>query len=226
MHVQRDVSQVRSQRNTWSASAGSANSTRRGEVKGYLGHPPSLGRRRHAIRTGGSVGACASAVLDVGASTVSPARGRRAAGGARRRSNTVHLLVVDAHAGPAAGRSSRRPSCGSPSTSAATARRDAARAPHRVVRQRSRSPRTRAPRTCSAFATSALREAPNGDEVLDRGPRGDRRRPPGPHGRRRGAPDLPGRTSVVRLVGRPAAGARHRWRVARGRRRHRRGARR
>ena len=75
-----------------------------------------------------------------------------------------------------------------------------------------------------AFATSAVRDATNSARVLARvrdetgvDLRGALR--PG-----RGADDLPRRAPLVRLVGRTAAGARHRRRLAGDRGRHRRGA--
>ena len=75
------------------------------------------------------------------------------------------------------------------------------------------------------FATSAVRDAGNCDDVLDHvrdGPASDR----GAARRGRGAADVPRRTPLVRLVGRPAGGLRHRRRLARDRGRRRRGARR
>src|SRR3954468_17956044 len=88
MQVQLEVSHVRSQRKTWSASPGSANSTQaRGKSRGTSGTSPPYGRlaRRNA-RTlamaprSAKMGTMRLAVLDVG-------------------SNTVHLLVVDAYPG-------------------------------------------------------------------------------------------------------------------------------
>src|SRR5690349_18213118 len=101
MHSHRDVSQVRSQRNDWSASAGSGNSTHaRAKSSGTSGTGAAYadarfretarrarwwGRRAYGIigsevfPEGWRYGV-RLAVLDVG-------------------SNTVHLLVVDAHEG-------------------------------------------------------------------------------------------------------------------------------
>ena len=71
-----------------------------------------------------------------------------------------------------------------------------------------------------AFATSAVRDAPNGDEVLAPRAGRDRGRSPGAAGRGRGAADLPGRTPLVRLVrGRllSSTSAAARWRSPAGR---------
>src|SRR3954447_9404293 len=81
MHVQLDVSQVRSQRNTCSASAGSWNSIQaRGKTRSTSGTGETLtraGKRVARYRGGMRLG-----VLDIG-------------------SNTGHLLVVDAYRGAA-----------------------------------------------------------------------------------------------------------------------------
>ena len=77
-----------------------------------------------------------------------------------------------------------------------------------------------------AFATSAIREAPNGDEVLGAGPGRDGVDLQVLSRRGRVAADLPGGPPLVRLVQRPAAGDRHRRRVAGAGRRAGRGARR
>ena len=74
------MSQVRSHRKTWSASAGSANSTKaRGKTRSTSGTGPAYGARRAARDR---FGAMRLGVLDIG-------------------SNTGHLLVVDAHRGAA-----------------------------------------------------------------------------------------------------------------------------
>src|SRR3954470_16578176 len=81
MHVQLEVSQVRSQRNTCSASAGSWNSIQaRGKTRSTSGTTGTLsptGKRPARYRGGMRLG-----VLDIG-------------------SNTGHLLVVDAYRGAA-----------------------------------------------------------------------------------------------------------------------------
>src|SRR5687767_8855543 len=77
MQVQLEVSQVRSTRKRWPGSAGSANSAQvRGMSSGVSGTRPSL----WAPSLTHYVGRMRLGVIDVG-------------------SNTVHLLVVDAHAG-------------------------------------------------------------------------------------------------------------------------------
>ena len=76
------------------------------------------------------------------------------------------------------------------------------------------------------FATSAVRDAVNSHEVLAHVEKHSGVDARGALRRGRGAADLPGRTPLVRLVGRPAGGLRHRRRLAGDRGRHRRGARR
>src|SRR3954447_15181482 len=80
MHVQLDVSHVRSQRKTCSASAGPGNSTHaRGKSRSTSGTGTGYGPRPRS-QAPSTVDLMRLGVLDVG-------------------SNTVHLLVVDAHAG-------------------------------------------------------------------------------------------------------------------------------
>src|SRR5690349_17809307 len=87
MHVQLDVSQVRSTRKRWPEFAGSVNSAHvRGMSSGVSGTDPAYGGTRAGTTEGGGrvathyVGPMRLGVIDVG-------------------SNTVHLLVVDAHPG-------------------------------------------------------------------------------------------------------------------------------
>ena len=86
-------------------------------------------------------------------------------------SNTVHLLVVDAHEGArplpahsaqvrAAARRAPRPTTGSIDDAGAD------RLVECVRRGAWRSPRTAAPRTCSPSPPRRIREAPNGQDVL------------------------------------------------------------
>ena len=74
------------------------------------------------------------------------------------------------------------------------------------------------------FATSAVRDAVNSDAGPRPRPRADRRAHRRALRRGRGPADVPRRTPLVRLVRRPAGGLRHRRRLARDRRRCRRGA--
>ena len=148
MHVQRDVSQVRSQRNTWSASAGSPEldpGAGKDEVDfGHRGHPTAApGEYRGPMRLG---------VLDIG-------------------SNTGHLLVVDAHGGaaPLPAYSYKEPlrlaehldDDGAVEPGAASTRSP------RSSPRRSWSPRTRAARRCSASRPRRSATPVNSDEVLD-----------------------------------------------------------
>ena len=211
MQVQRDVSQVRSQRKTCSSSAGSWNSTQaRGKTRSTSGTSPAYALRRaqrrgpvaswHATR-------CARHRLQHGA----PARGRRPP----RRSADAGVLLQGA---AAARRAPRRRTARSPS-------RASTRSP-----SSSATPSTLAEdKGCEeiySFATSAVRDAGNGDDVLahvEERTGVDHQVLPG---RGRGPADLPRRTPLVRLVVGPARGLRHRRRLARDRRRCRRVARR
>ena len=64
-----------------------------------------------------------------------------------------------------------------------------------------------------SFATSAVRDADNSDDVLAPGAQEDRRRHRGAAGRGRGPADLPRRTTLVRLVLGPPRRLRHRRRA-------------
>ena len=174
---------------------------------------PGTDRRSRASRAGipwpsGSFANMRLGVIDVG-------------------SNTVHLLVVDAHAGA-------RPI---PATSHKVELRLAehlddggrisdkgAKALVGFVASCTEIAEDQGVEDMIAFATSAIREAPNGDAVLARvrAETGvDLQRPAR---RRGGAADVPGRAPLVRLVGGRAAGARHRRRLAGDGGRDRRGA--
>ena len=91
-------------------------------------------------------------------------------------SNTGHLLVVDAHGGaaPLPAYSHKEPlrlAEHLDESDEAPCRRAGIEALDRVHRRSAASsPRTRAARTCSAFATSAVRDAGNSDAVLDHVP--------------------------------------------------------
>ena len=214
MQVQRDVSQVRSQRNTWSRRRGRGTRPRRGGSRESTLRPHP--GQRLVQRAGDpqrdvspvpptartlALGAMRLGVLDVG-------------------SNTVHLLVVDAHAGApplpgvlaqdraAAGRAPRR--------RRPRSRRRRRRGWSTFVTRRSREAEDKGVEEMLAFATSAMREAPNGEEVLARVARETGARPPGAVRRGRGAADLPRRTPLVRLVGRAgcssSTSAAARWR--------------
>ncbi len=249
MHVHRDSSQVRSARIRCSASAGSMNSIHsrgsRAEPRGCAGRrvvdldlqqrefvaaqgaaghrnssrtpQPSTRRRAHAH---GLAPVVRARLQRIGLSDATrcprrrlqhrpPARGRRPPRGPTRGRRTR-----------------RRPCCAWPSRSARTAG-SRTRGP---TRWSARSPRPAKPRP-STTATSCWPSRPrrcatrrNSAEVLERV-----REETGVDLQRavrrgRGPADVPGRTPVVRLVGRAAAGARHRRRLARTRGRHRRGA--
>ena len=143
-------------------------------------------------------------------------------------SNTVHLLVVDAHRGrpPRPGALAQDRSCASPSCCAPTARSGPTGTTvlvHAVAeaRRRRRGRGRRGPRRLRDLRRARrhrLGRRPAG------GARRRRRRPAGAARRGRGAADLPGGAPVVRLERRPAAVPRHRRRLARARGRHRRGA--
>jgi hypothetical protein len=128
-------------------------------------------------------------------------------------SNTVHLLVVDAHRGAAPlpayshktelklaeylekdGRIAKSGADGLVS----------------FVTEAAELAEDKGCESLLAFATSALREAPNAEKVLDRAGRGP--------------PHVPRRTTLVRLVVRAAGRFRHRWWIAGDRGRVRRGA--
>ena len=147
MHVQLDVSQVRSARNRWPGFAGSGNSTQaRAKSRGISGTRPTLG----ADPASHYVGRMRLGVIDVG-------------------SNTVHLLVVDAHPGaqplPASSHKTelRLSEHVTDDGLVADAGRDRLVGFVQECAGGGRGPGRRGPR---GFATSAIREAPNGDEVL------------------------------------------------------------
>ena len=132
-------------------------------------------------------------------------------------SNTVHLLVVDAHRGAQPTPQHTRKSVlrlwehirkrGDLDLAGADALVGAALGAVREAKELS----------CDdllAFATSAVRDAQNSAEVLDRVRDGDRRRSAGAVRRGRGPADLPGRSAVVRLERRHADLPRHRRRLA------------
>ena len=142
-------------------------------------------------------------------------------------SNTVHLLVVDAHPGarPLPAHSHK-----ADLRLAQLLDDDGAIGPEGVDRLVARRPRRDGGRRGQGrggpAAVRHLRR-PRGQQRRP-GPRprqgGDRRRPAGPHRRRGGPADLPRRPPLVRLVGGQAAGPRHRRRLPGDRVRHRRGA--
>ena len=142
-------------------------------------------------------------------------------------SNTVHLLIVDAHLGahpwPAHSEKNvlrlaeRIGGGGKLSESGATALVDAVAAARKAAIDLQVD-------DLLAFATSAVRDATNSADVLCPGTHRDRRGTAGALRRGRGPDDVPGRTPLVRLECRPGARARHRRRFAGTRRRHRRRA--
>ncbi len=143
-------------------------------------------------------------------------------------SNTVHLLVVDAHPGaqplPAYShkvslRLAEFLEDGRIGAAGAAALADSIQAALQVAEDQG-------VQNVIAFATSAIREADNGEQVLGRPAPADRRAAAGAVRPGRGPAHLPRRTPLVRLVERAPAGAGHRRRLAGDRGRSRRGARR
>ena len=144
-------------------------------------------------------------------------------------SNTVHLLVVDAHRErtPVAGVLGRRSVLrlaerigpdGAIDADAADALVEA------VAAARGRRSGTAWHEMRGVRHLRRARRRPTRREVLDRVRAETGVRLRGALRRGRGTADLPRGTPVVRLVGRAVAGARHRRRLAGARRRHRRGA--
>ena len=182
MHVQLDVSQVRSQRKTWSRRRGRGTRPRRGERRGRPQarasvRPPALRRAsRWPMRLG---------VLDIGSNTGPPAGRRRA----RRRGAAAGVLAQGA---APARRAPRRRRARSP-TRASTALTDFVGAALVVAEDKG----------CEemlGFATSAVRDADQQRRGARPRARADRRRHRGAARRGRGPADLPRRTPVVRLV--------------------------
>ena len=132
-------------------------------------------------------------------------------------SNTVHMLVVDAYPGA-------RP------LPAFSHKVDLSLAAHlerdntlsgvgekrltEVVAEALRIAEDKGVEDFLAFATSAVRDAVNGDDVLARIQDRTGASHPGAVRRERGEADLPGRAALVRLVLRAAARGRHRRRLA------------
>ena len=140
----------------------------------------------------------------------------------------MHLLVVDAHVGGAARcrRSRTRSSCGFRARASRTAASTPAGADALVkfTHECLTVAEDQGVEDLLAFATSAIREAPNGEEVLARVLDETGVDAAGALRRGRVAADLPRRPPLVRVVQRPAAGARHRRRLPGARRRAGRGA--
>ena len=152
MQVQRDVSQVRSQRKTCSASAGSGNSTQ------------ARGKSRSTSGTGSAYGATPARIASQPCASASSTSGRTPCTcwsstptAARRRCR----------------RSRTRPSCGSPSSLDDDGRDQPPTAPSGwsafVARGARASPRTRASRRCSRSRPPRSATRANGDDVLDHG---------------------------------------------------------
>ena len=121
-------------------------------------------------------------------------------------SNTVHLLVVDAHPrrAPRCRPSRTRPSCACPSSLQADGRLERRRRPTALVEassaSASTSPRTRASRTSSPSRPRPCATRPNGDDVLARSRDETGVDLAGAARRGRGPADVPGRAALVRLV--------------------------
>src|SRR5688500_5447435 len=149
MHVQREVSQVRSQRNTSESSAGLANSTHwRGNPRSTSGICPAYARPSRA--RGWENGHMRMGVLDIG-------------------STTGHLLIVDAYRGgppiPAHSfKESLRLSEHLDDTGAVNAE-GISRLVKYVVEARAEAEDNGCTKVL-AFATSAVRDAVNADDVL------------------------------------------------------------
>ena len=145
-------------------------------------------------------------------------------------SNTGHLLVVDAHGGaaPLPAFSHKQPLRLAEHLDEAGAVTEAGieALTELLSRGASSVAEDKGCEDMLGFATSAVRDAVNSDDVLAHVNDATGVDLVGAVGRGRGAADLPRRTPLVRLVGRPAGGLRHRRRVAGDRRRRRRGARR
>ena len=205
---------------TWFSSAGSVNSSH------------SRGKSRSTSRLRGSSGSSTETEISIGTAYV-------------RRGAPLRLGACDwvcSTSGPTpcicwwstpttartrGRRTRRRPSCGWPSASAPTASSPRP-APTRCARPRAKARdaaatlRDRGPAGVRHLGGARRVELLRGAAP---GARGDRGRPAGALRRGRGDHDVPRRAAVVRLVGRAAAGPRHRRRLAGDRRRHRRGAR-
>ena len=132
-------------------------------------------------------------------------------------SNTVHLLVVDAHQGarplPAFSHKAEF-RLGDHLDSANRLTDDCALQLREFVGEALLIAEDKGVQELMAFATSAVRDAANGDELLawiEAETRVNIRVLPGPG---RVAADLPGRAALVRLVVRAAADAGHRRRLA------------
>ena len=175
----------------WSASPGSTNSTNgAGEVAGSTsGTGPRLAKSgATAAWTAATIRRMRLGVLDIG-------------------SNTGHLLVVDAHRGA-------RAAPGVLPQGAAAARRAPRRrrghqaghrGPDRVRRRRPAGRRGQGRPGHARLRDLRGARRPQRRRRARPRRRRDRRPDRGAARRRRGAADLPGRTTLVRLVGRPAA---------------------
>ena len=128
-------------------------------------------------------------------------------------SNTVHLLVVDAYPGARPLPAFSHKAEIRLADHLENGGRLSAKGEHRLrefVTDALRIAEDKGVEDFVGFATSAIRDAVNGEEVLAADHRADQ----GPHQRPgrggRGPADVPGRPALVRLVVRPAAGPRHR----------------
>ena len=225
-HVQRDSSQVRSARIRCSASAGSGNSIH------------SRGKSRSTSRLRGSAGR-PRASLDLRrhpAQRTPVTRSRRAlpvkpCGWACSTSAPTPCIcwwstpTAGAHPWPAHSEKAvlRLAERSAPDGALTAAGRDGAGRGGGAGARRGRAAGRRT--TCSPSPPPRCATPPTRPQVLAPGSRRDRRPPAGALRRGRGADDLPRGAPLVRLVGRAAAGARHRRRLAGDRGRHRRGAR-